>query len=83
MTVASWNTPCSSVPLVRAYADLVLRGLNLHTHTCYARRGADGMGGDRVGKEVVVTYMARRSSEWPERKFCDTVCARAALAAMS
>ena len=73
ITVASWNTPCSRVPLVRAYADLVLRGLNLHPRTCYARRGADGLPGDRIGKEVVITYMARRSSEWPERKFCDTL----------
>ena len=73
ITVASWNTPCTRVPLVRAYADLVLRGLGLHRRTCYARRGADGdPAGDRVGKEIVVTYMARRSSEWPERKFCDT-----------
>jgi hypothetical protein len=29
ITVASWDTPCSSTALVKAYSDFVIRGLNL------------------------------------------------------
>jgi len=63
--VASWRTPCSRTPLVRAYADLVVRGLRLHGRTHYAH--------PTPPRTVTVTYMARRaSSQWPERRFCDS-----------
>jgi hypothetical protein len=36
ITVASWNTPCSDTALVRAYADFVIRGMNLQVGLlCY------------------------------------------------
>ena len=65
ITVASWNTPCSRTALVRAYSDYVIRGLNLQHFTHYAQ--------SNPSNKVVVTYMARRaSSEWPEKRFCDS-----------
>jgi len=64
ITVASWNTPCSRTALVRAYSDFVIRGLNLQSHTHYARSQPD--------RTITITYMARRPySEWPEAKFCN------------
>lgn len=66
ITVASWNTPCSKTALVRAYSDYVIRGLNLQASTHYAS--------PTPSKKIVVTWMARRaSSEWPEKRFCDSV----------
>eukprot|EP00614_Pseudopedinella_elastica_P013743 CAMPEP_0172585074 /NCGR_PEP_ID=MMETSP1068-20121228/4546_1 /TAXON_ID=35684 /ORGANISM="Pseudopedinella elastica, Strain CCMP716" /LENGTH=568 /DNA_ID=CAMNT_0013379417 /DNA_START=188 /DNA_END=1895 /DNA_ORIENTATION=- len=66
ITVASWRTPCSRTPLVRAYSDYVVRGLGLEGRTHYAQPS----GPPRV---VTITYMARRaSSQWPERRFCDS-----------
>jgi len=65
ITVASWRTPCFHTPLVRAYADYVVRGLGLERQTHYAQEAPP--------KKVVVTWMARRaSSQWPERRFCDS-----------
>ena len=65
ITVASWNTPCSRTALVRAYSDYVIRGLNLQSLTHYMAAVPS--------KKVVVTWMARRaSSEWPEKRFCDS-----------
>ena len=65
MTVASWDTPCSRTALIRAYSDYIIRGLNLHKESHYAREFPDD--------SIVVTYMARRASkEWPERKYCDS-----------
>lgn len=60
--VASWDTDCHNVALVRAYSDYVVRKLNLHRENI--GRGA---------KDVNITYTARRASvEWPEKAFCDT-----------
>jgi hypothetical protein len=65
ITVASWRTPCVHTPLVRSYADYVLRGLGLQLQTHYAQHVPS--------KTVMVTWMARRaSSQWPERRFCDS-----------
>ena len=62
MTVASWDTNCRGVALVRAYSDFVVRALGLHR----ANAG-------RPKHFVNVTYSARRASvQWPERAFCDT-----------
>ena len=62
MTVASWDTNCRGVALVRAYADFVVRALGLQN----ANRG-------RPNTAVNVTYSARRASvQWPERAFCDS-----------
>ena len=67
ITVHSFNTKCQSSTIVRAYSDYVIRGLGFAGDTRYARRG------DRDPKDVVVTFMARRSSgEWPEKRFCDS-----------
>ena len=64
ITVASWATPCSNTALVRAYADFVIRGMNLQSFTHYAEPSPR--------KDVVITYMARRASTvWPEKRFCD------------
>ena len=85
ITVASWRTPCSATPLVRAYADYVVRGLGLHPQTHYAHGIVGGSsssadGGMRPPKTVTVTYMARRaSSQWPERKFCTPASAEASF----
>ena len=50
---------------MRAYSDYVIRGLNLQQSTHYAQVAPSN--------QVVVTYMARRaSSEWPEKRFCDS-----------
>jgi hypothetical protein len=66
ITVASWDTPCSNTALVRAYADFVIRGLNLQKFTRYAE--------PKPSNVVHVTYMARRPSVvWPEKAFCDDV----------
>ncbi len=47
---------------MRAYADYVVRKLNLHHLN-------DG----RSAKDVNITYTARRASvEWPEKAFCDS-----------
>lgn len=65
VTVASWDTPCQHTPLVRAYSDYVIRGLNMQAQTHYAS--------SEPSDTIVVTYMARRASkEWPERKYCDS-----------
>ena len=65
ITVASWRTPCKRTPLVRAYADIVVRGLGLQHKTHYAQ--------PTPPTTIMVTYMARRaSSQWPERRFCDS-----------
>lgn len=62
MAVASWDTPCRGVALVRAYADFVVRGLGLQN----VNKG-------RQRQDVNVTYAARRASvQWPEKAFCDT-----------
>lgn len=62
VTVASWQTPCKHTPLVRAYADYVVRGLELVQEPALW-----------TSKTVTVTWMARRaSSMWPERRFCDS-----------
>lgn len=67
VTVASFNTKCSKVPLVRSYADLVIANLGLSNQTRYARAASVDP------KRVVLTYMARRaSSVWPEKRFCDS-----------
>ena len=64
ITVASWMTPCSDTALVRAYADYMIRGLNLQAFTHYAQ--------EKPKREIVITYMARRASTvWPEKRFCD------------
>jgi len=64
ITVASWDTPCSTTALVRAYADFVIRGMNLQSATRYAQKNPS--------KTVVVSYMTRRPSVvWPEKAFCD------------
>lgn len=65
ITVASWNTPCSSSAVVRAYSDYVIHGLGLAGQSRYVQL--------RDPKRVVVTYLARRSAtEWPEKRFCDS-----------
>lgn len=62
MAVASWDTPCKGVALVRAYADFVVRALGLQ----HANAG-------RHRLDVNVTYAARKASvQWPERAFCDS-----------
>jgi len=62
IAVASWDTPCRGVALVRAYADFVVRALGLQ-HANVGRHRLD----------VNVTYAARKASvQWPERAFCDT-----------
>jgi hypothetical protein len=62
MAVASWDTPCRGVALVRAYADFVVRALGLQ----HANSG-------RHRLDVNVTYAARKASvQWPERAFCDS-----------
>ena len=62
MTVASWDTTCQGVALVRAYADFVVRALGLHN----SNRG-------RPSNAVNILYSARRASvQWPERAFCDS-----------
>jgi hypothetical protein len=62
ITVASWDTDCRSVALVRAYADFVVRGLGLQ----FANLGTKRL-------DVTVTYAARKASvQWPERAFCDS-----------
>ena len=64
MTVASWDSPCRGVALVRAYADFVVRALGLHVLNAQRSGGVKG---------VNVTYAARRASvQWPEKAFCDT-----------
>ncbi len=65
ITVASWNTPCSNTAVVKAYADYIIRGLNLQKYTHYSLK--------LPSKTIVVTYMARRpSTQWPEKRFCDS-----------
>ena len=65
ITVASWDTPCSRTALVRAYADYVVRSLNLQENTHYTQ--------SHPNRTIVVTYMSRRaSSHWPEEKFCNS-----------
>lgn len=67
ITVASWDTPCSSTALVRAYSDFVIRGVGLHRETVYLNKQRC-----QDKKDIVVTFLARRSSiEWPEKKFCN------------
>ena len=64
MTVASWDTPCSRTALIRAYSDVVIRGLGLQSRTHYAEK--------EPSRTVRVTYMARRAStEWPEKRYCN------------
>jgi hypothetical protein len=64
LAVASWNTFCSRTALVRAYADFVIRGLQLQSESHYAKAAPEDT--------VTITYMARRAySEWPEKKFCN------------
>jgi hypothetical protein len=63
-TIASWDTPCYSTALVRAYSDFVIRSLNLQSLTHYAQSSPS--------KVVTLTYMSRRATkEWPERKYCN------------
>ena len=62
ITLAGFNTPCRHSALVRAYADLFLRGLGTRTLLRDVPRR----------RSVVVTWMARRPSvDWPELNFCD------------
>jgi hypothetical protein len=62
MAVASWDSDCRAVALVRSYADFVVRGLGLQN----LNRG-------RRNVDVNVTYIPRRASvEWPEKAFCDS-----------
>ena len=64
-TLHTSNTRCKASSVVRAYSDFVIRGLGLQGAARYASR--------RDPKDVVVTFLARRSSsEWPERRFCDS-----------
>jgi hypothetical protein len=65
ITVASWDTHCSDAALVRSYADFIIRGMELQKFTHYSQ--------PQPSKTVTVTYLARRaSSEWPEKRFCDS-----------
>mmetsp|Transcript_42238 Transcript_42238/g.99129 ORF Transcript_42238/g.99129 Transcript_42238/m.99129 type:complete len:693 (+) Transcript_42238:150-2228(+) len=64
LTIMKKETKCVGSPLVRAYSDYVIRGLNMQafTHAALAKPPTS----------VLVNYMARRSSViWPERAFCD------------
>eukprot|EP00605_Chrysophyceae_sp_TOSAG23-4_P001995 GSChrysophyteH1.ASY1.ANO1.2209.1 assembled CDS len=64
ITVASWNTPCSHSAVVKAYADFIIRGLELQKYSHYAS--------PTPSRTVVITYMARRASTvWPEKRFCN------------
>ncbi|KAH8061211.1 hypothetical protein JL722_4517 [Aureococcus anophagefferens] len=64
-TLHTSNTRCKASSVVRAYSDFVIRGLGL--------QGAALRGARRDPKDVVVTFLARRSSsEWPEKRFCDS-----------
>mmetsp|Transcript_27880 Transcript_27880/g.66394 ORF Transcript_27880/g.66394 Transcript_27880/m.66394 type:complete len:697 (+) Transcript_27880:173-2263(+) len=64
MTIMDRETTCYSSPLFRAYSDFIVRGLGLQQHTL--------MAWEKPSKQVVVNYMARRSSViWPERNYCD------------
>mmetsp|Transcript_5557 Transcript_5557/g.15531 ORF Transcript_5557/g.15531 Transcript_5557/m.15531 type:complete len:399 (-) Transcript_5557:538-1734(-) len=66
ITLAGFNTPCSHGAVVRAYSDVFLRGLNLHSAALRATPASQDP------KKVVVTWMARRPSvNWPEKNFCD------------
>lgn len=63
-TIHTSVTPCPKAPLVRAYADFLIRGMKLHHLTHYVR--------PEPPQYVVVTWMSRKSSvKWPERAFCD------------
>ena len=63
ITVASWNTPCKNTALVRAYADVIIRGLNFQSYT-HAMQS-------KPLQTIKIVYLTRRSSgQWPERKYC-------------
>ncbi|KAK7241523.1 EGF domain-specific O-GlcNAc transferase [Aureococcus anophagefferens] len=65
-TLHTSNTRCKASSVVRAYSDFVIRGLGLQGAARYAAPDGDP-------KDVVVTFLARRSSsEWPEKRFCDS-----------
>lgn len=65
LTVASWDTGCKSSALVKAYSDFIIRGMGLQSLTHYQNA--------KPSKNVQITFMARRSSsEWPEKRFCDS-----------
>jgi hypothetical protein len=71
-TLHTTLTKCEGAPLLRAYADWVVRGLGLQAATHFAR--------PTPPRTLVVTFMARRSSvPWPERAFCDERYFRCAL----
>lgn len=64
LTVCSWNTKCKSSPLVKAFSDFIIRGMNLQNLSHYAQSSPS--------KEVNIIFMARRSSsQWPEKRYCD------------
>ena len=65
-TLHTTNTRCQASSVVRAYSDFVIRGLGLQGAARYAAPDGDP-------RDVVVTFLARRSSsEWPEKRFCDS-----------
>ncbi len=58
------DTHCERSPLLRSYADFIIRGTRLHHHAVAADANRS--------HTLRVTWMARRSPvPWPERVFCD------------
>eukprot|EP00802_Teleaulax_amphioxeia_P006779 Tamp_06784.p1 GENE.Tamp_06784~~Tamp_06784.p1 ORF type:complete len:683 (-),score=140.00 Tamp_06784:274-2322(-) len=62
--IMATDTQCVNSPLMRSYADFVVRGMELQRYTYPVVKTPSNV--------VVINWMARRSSvKWPERSFCD------------